>query len=112
MQLKRHTRSTRNVNASVENWYAFDVNLHAFVVKPARVHVRVHACIRTGLICTRARVYITHAFAKNAYAFAEIAYAFAKIAYAFNTSLPLKLHLICTVYLNTVDLCTCRSLYM
>ena len=46
MQLKRHTRSTRNVNASVENWYAFVVNLHAFVVKPARVSVRVHACIR------------------------------------------------------------------
>ena len=46
MQLKRHTRSTRNVNASVENWYAFVVNLHAFVVKPERVRVRVHACIR------------------------------------------------------------------
>ena len=61
MQLKRHTRSTRNVNASVENWYAFVVNLHAFVVKPARVRVYTRL-YRTGLICTRARVYITHAF--------------------------------------------------
>ena len=73
MQLKRHTRSTRNVNASVENWYAFVVNLHAFVVKPARAHTRTRTrsrtrsrvytrLYRTGLICTRARVYITHAF--------------------------------------------------
>ena len=69
MQLKRHTRSTRNVNASVENWYAFVVNLHAFVVKPARVRVHVWVytytytrLYRTGLICTHARVYITHAF--------------------------------------------------